>query len=58
MQWTHLKRLLLDRCRLPLPIPTSLAHSSEPATHAHPGEGIEGEHSSWEADWIDLGGEG
>jgi hypothetical protein len=39
MQCTHLKRLVLDWCRLPFPIATNSAHPAEQVTAAHPGEG-------------------
>jgi hypothetical protein len=58
MRWTNIKRLLLDRCRLPFPIESNPAHPVEPVTPAHSGEGSGNEQSSWEAAWIDLGGEG
>jgi hypothetical protein len=57
MQSTHLKRLVLDCSRLPLPIAPNPAHPVEAVTPAHPGEGSGNEKASWEAAWIDLGGE-
>jgi hypothetical protein len=58
MQWPPLRRLVLDCWRLLFPTAITQAHPAEPLPPAHSGEGLENEHSGWEAPWIDLGGEG
>jgi hypothetical protein len=58
MQCTHLNRLVLDWSRLPFLIAANPAHPVESVTSAHAGDGAGDEQTSWEAAWIDLGGEG